>query len=36
MRGREEEADCGSTLELSVVVELGAVVSGDGVSFPVK
>ena len=31
MRSREEEeADAGSTLELNVVVELGAVVSGDG------
>jgi len=30
MRSGEEEADSCGTLELSVVVELGAVVSGDG------
>ena len=30
MGSREEEADDGSTLELNVVVELGAVVGGDG------
>src|SRR5262245_22255939 len=30
MRGREEEANAGRTLKLNVVVELGAVVSGDG------
>ena len=30
MRGCEEEADAGGALELSVIVELGAVVGGDG------